>query len=136
MDKYKLDNKACDGLTEDRLHTYVHTWEADLVNCHIRSRPGNEGRHVTVCGRHLVKAELWVCDRADAACEPRAGLWATSDLHEHAEAGFEQVCEAAGHVLNVGTFEPVRVEDFLQDLPQERVIGRLQNTTAKNNNNT
>lgn len=54
-----------------------------------------------------------------------------SDLHEHAEAGFEQVREASGHVFNVGAFESVRVEDFLQDLPQERVIGRLQNTTPK-----
>lgn len=55
-----------------------------------------------------------------------------SDLHEHAEAGFEQVCEASGHVLDVGAFKSVRVEDLLQDLPQERTIGRLQNTPTPN----
>lgn len=53
-----------------------------------------------------------------------------SDLHEHTEAGLEQVCETSGHVLNVGTFESVRVEDFLQDLSEERTIGRLQNTNT------
>lgn len=51
-----------------------------------------------------------------------------SDLHEHAEASFEQVREASGHVLDVGAFKSVRMEHLLQDLPQERTIGRLQNT--------
>ncbi len=59
-----------------------------------------------------------------------------SDLHEHAEAGLEQVCEASGHVLDVGTFKSVWMEDFLQDLAQERTIGRLQNTNQTTHLNT
>lgn len=50
----------------------------------------------------------------------------TADLHEHAEAGFQQVGEAARHVLHVGTLGPVRVEDLLQELPQEGPVGGLQ----------
>lgn len=50
----------------------------------------------------------------------------STDLHEHAEAGLEQVGEASGHVLNVGAFMSVRVEDFLQYLPQEGMIGGLE----------
>lgn len=53
-------------------------------------------------------------------------LWATPDLHEHAEASLQQVGEASGHVLDVGAFASVRVEGFLYDLSQERTIGRLQ----------
>lgn len=51
---------------------------------------------------------------------------AGSDLHEHAEAGFEQVCEASRHVLDVRAFGPVGVEHFLQNLPKERSVGCLQ----------
>lgn len=50
----------------------------------------------------------------------------TSDLHEHAEAGFEQVSEASRHVLDVRAFTPVRVEHLLNDLLQKRMIGCLQ----------
>lgn len=49
-----------------------------------------------------------------------------TDLHEHAEARLQQVGEAAGHVLDVGTLRSVRVEDLLQDLPQEGTVGGLQ----------
>lgn len=57
----------------------------------------------------------------------------TADLHEHAEAGFQQVGEAARHVLHVGTLWPVRMEDLLQELPQEGPIGGLQhNNTSVN----
>lgn len=55
----------------------------------------------------------------------------TPDLHEHAEAGLEQVRESSGHVLDVGTLKSVGVENFLQDLAQERTIGRLENTNSK-----
>lgn len=51
------------------------------------------------------------------------------DLHEHAEAGFEQVCEASGHVLDVRAFGPVGVEHLLQNLTQEGPVGRLQKPT-------
>lgn len=49
-----------------------------------------------------------------------------TDLHEHAEARLQQVGETAGHVLDVGTLPSVRVEDLLQDLPQEGTIDGLQ----------
>lgn len=54
-----------------------------------------------------------------------------SYLHEHAEASLQQVGEASRHVLNVGTFKSVRVEDFLQDLSQERTMGCLKDTNTK-----
>lgn len=54
-----------------------------------------------------------------------------SDLHEHAEASLQQVSEASGHVLDVRAFASVRVEDFLQDLSQERTIRRLQIINTK-----
>lgn len=59
--------------------------------------------------------------------------WVTADLHEHAEAGFEQIGEAARHVLHVGTLWSVGVEDLLQELPQERPVGGLQRRRQHNN---
>lgn len=50
------------------------------------------------------------------------------DLHEHAETSLQQVCEAPGHVLDVGTFVFVRMKHHLQDLPQERAMVGLQRT--------
>lgn len=52
--------------------------------------------------------------------------WATADLHEHAEAGFQQISEAARHVLHVRTLRPVGVEDLLQELAQEGPVGSLR----------
>lgn len=60
--------------------------------------------------------------RQSSLQENRSG----TDLHEHAEARLQQVGEAAGHVLDVGTLRSVRVEDLLQDLPQEGTIGGLR----------
>lgn len=56
----------------------------------------------------------------------------TADLHEHAEAGLQQVGEAARHVLHVGTLRPVGVEDLLQELPQEGPVGGLQRRQQHN----
>lgn len=54
-----------------------------------------------------------------------------SDLHEHTEASLQQVRQSSRHVLNVWTFDSVRMEDLLQDLTQERTIGRLQKITRQ-----
>lgn len=67
---------------------------------------------------------VWGCFPHLTLAAKRQQAWA--DLHEHAEAGFEQVCEASGHVLNVRAFGPVGVEHFLQKLSKERSVGRLQ----------
>lgn len=56
----------------------------------------------------------------------------TADLHEHAEARFQQIGEAARHVLHVGTLRPVGVEDLLQELPQEGPVGGLQRRQHNN----
>ena len=65
----------------------------------------------------MTKVELRGCDIADPI---------SYYLHKHAEAGLEQVGEASRHVLDVGAFVSVRVEDLLQYLPQERTVGSLE----------
>lgn len=50
-------------------------------------------------------------------------LW--RDLHEHAEARLEQLCQASRHMLHVRTLRPVEAEHLLQDLLQEGTVGGL-----------
>lgn len=72
---------------------------------------------------------MFICPSRINVADMTHSVW--SDLHEHAETGLQQVCEASGRVLDVGTLTSVGVEHFLQELPQEGTVGGLWSTTQQ-----
>lgn len=90
-----------------------------------KMEPLNDQRGVGVCDGGVTLLEACV----------RVRRRVTADLHEHAEAGFQQIGEAARHVLHVGTLRPVGVEDLLQELPQEGPVEGLQRRQRQQHNN-